>query len=403
MVFLSKRIYRMGDPIGETAGIVQKVEKKGISVTKLIMGDPSRYFKLQENVAQAYKTAITQSKTFYIEGPGLAALRSAVVDRYSDMYGIEFNSDKVIITQGVIEALQFLNRALIYKNDKAIIVAPFFTQYVPCITSQEGKPLIAYYNESKDWNLDVESIEKTIKKEKIKPKYLLITTPNNPTGTVLSENSLKELVEFAKNNDIFIISDEVYDEIIYNGAKFTSIGKVAKGIPHMILNGASKNYVATGFRIGFSIIPEDDKKSDKLREVFIKLSYSRLSANTPSQYAILEGLKNKKAHERFIKSVLPKIERRSKLAAKLINETGHLSAVVPNSAFYVFSKINFDHLDLKNDKEFVEKLIEEEHVQLTRGSSFGTPGYVRLVSLPQEEVIVEAVKKIERFCKNHSK
>lgn len=403
MGFISKRLHDTGDPIGETTNIVQSLEKRGIDVIKLIMGDPARYFGTQQNVAKAYENAINEGKTFYLEGPGLSELRSAVVERYSDLYNINFSKDKVIITQGVIEALQFLNHALIYKNDSAILLAPFFTQYVPCITLQEGKPSIAYHDEAKDWDINMESIENALKKSSKKPKYMLITTPNNPTGTVIPEKSIKEIVEFAKNNDLFIVSDEIYDEIIYNHAKFTSIGKIAKGIPHMILNGASKNYIATGFRIGFSIIPEEDKKSKELMEAFTKLSYSRLSANTPSQYAVLEGLRNKKAHNNYISSILPKIASRSTLAAKLINKTEYLRAIIPNSAFYVFAKINLKLLDIKNDKEFVETLLKEEHVHLTKGSSFGMEGYVRLVSLPEEKIIKEAIERIERFCKRHKR
>lgn len=391
----------MEDPTGETASIIKELEGKNITVTNFIMGDPSKYFRIQKNIKDAYNKAVNSGKTFYLPGPGLPQLRDEVSNRYLKLYDIDFDKDKVIITQGVVEALQFLNHSLIYKNDSALLLAPFFTQYLPCVTQQEGRPLISNLNEFNKWEIDIDDMERLFKISKSKPKYLLITTPNNPTGSILSEKSIRKIVEFGKNHDIFLVSDEIYDEIIYNGAKFISLGKVAKGVPHMILNGASKNYMATGFRIGFSIIPEEDKKSKKLRDSFIKLSYSRLSANTPSQYAILEGLKNKKAHNKFIKEILPKIQTRSNLITNLVNKTEYLATIKPVGAFYVFAKIDFTKLNIKNDKEFVEKLLKEEHIQITKGSSFGLPGYVRIISLPEEKIIHTAIKNIEHFCNRH--
>ncbi len=389
----------MGDSEGEEVSIIRELEKRNTKVTKLVMGDPSRYFEIQKNIKDAYNKAVNSGKTFYLDGPGLPELRDEVSNRYLKLYGIEAGKDKIIITQGVIEALQFLNYSIIYKNDNALLLAPFFTGYAPCVTLQEGRPLISNLKESDKWEIDIEDMERLLRISK--PKYLLITTPNNPTGSILSKKSMEKIVEFGKNHDIFLVSDEIYDEIIYNGAKFTSLSKVATGVPHMILNGASKNYMATGFRIGFSIIPEEDKKSKELRDSFVKLSYSRLSANTPSQYAILEGLRNKKSHEKFIKGILPKIQTRSNLITNLINKTEYLTAIRPVGAFYVFAKIDFTKLDIKDDKEFVEKLLKEEHIQITKGSSFGFPGYVRIVSLPEEKIIYDVIRKIDEFCNRH--
>lgn len=403
MGFISKKLSHTGDPIGENADLVDNLQKNGVKPIKLIMGDPARYFKIQDNVIKAYQTAVAEGKNFYLEGQGLEELREAVTERYSRMYNVDFDKNNVIITQGVVEALQFLNHTLIYGGDPAILVAPFFTQYIPSITLHEGVPLLAHYNESKDWDLDIDDIKQTLKKAKQKPKYLLITNPSNPTGTVSSEKSLKEVVEFAKDNDLFLVADEVYDEIVYNGAKFVSLSKLAKGIPHMIFNGASKNYLATGFRVGFSIIPENDPKSRALLEAFVKLSYSRLSANTPSQYAMLEGLRNTAEHAKAMSYFVPQIAKRSNTAAKLVNETEYLTTVQPNSAFYIFPRINFDLLTIKDDTTFVRELLKEVHVQLTRGSNFGMPGYIRIVTLPDESSLTDAIGRIERFCKAHSK
>ncbi|MEM0201347.1 MAG: aminotransferase class I/II-fold pyridoxal phosphate-dependent enzyme, partial [Candidatus Micrarchaeaceae archaeon] len=236
-----------------------------------------------------------------------------------------------------------------------------------------------------------------------KPKYILITNPNNPTGTTSSYSSLKEVVEIAKDNDIFLISDEIYDELIFNDAKFTPLSKIAKGVPHMILNGASKNLFATGFRIGFCIIPENDKKSISLKNAITKLANSRLSANTPAEYAVAEGISNIKKRKEFLKSALQKIEKNSNLAYKLAKNSEYLEVVKPNSAFYIFPRIKFNKLNIKNDKEFTETLLKEQHLQVLRGSGFGTQGFIRLITLPDEQVIEEAFSRLEKFFEAHKK
>ena len=200
-----------------------------------------------------------------------------------------------------------------------------------------------------------------------------------------------------------MISDEIYDEILYKGTKFTSVSSLAKGVPHMILNGASKNLIATGFRIGFCITPENDKKSVSLRDSISILSNSRLSANTPSQYAVAEGISNKEEHKKALRDFIDKVERRSSLSYKLSQESEFLKAVKPTSAFYIFPQIDLNILKINTDKDFVELLLKEEHLQVIRGSGFGMPGFIRMVTLPSEDKITEAFSCIERFCKRHKK
>ncbi len=265
-------------------------------------------------------------------------------------------------------------------------------------------PIFANHEFSNNWDINTESLIQTIKNSgKNKPKYILVTNPNNPTGTVPSEKSLKEVVEIAKNNDIFLISDEIYDELLFNDAKFTSVSQVAKGVPHMILNGASKNLFATGFRIGFSIIPESDKKSLALKNAISMLCNSRLSANTPAEYAITEGISNTKKRTEVLKEVLKRIEKTSNLAYDLIKESEYLEVVKPNSAFYIFPRIKLNKLNIHTDKEFTELLLREQHLEILRGSGFGMDGFIRLVTLPEEDVIKEAFSRIEKFCNFHKK
>jgi len=169
------------------------------------------------------------------------------------------------------------------------------------------------------------------------------------------------------------------------------------------MNGASKNFDATGFRIGYVVFPNEDKKSEELLRKIIDLAKMRLSANTPAQYALTEGLNNEKEHERSVAQFREEIRRRVIFVTDQINKSKFMHAGKPQGAFYVFPKVNFEKLKLKDDKEFVSKLLLEEFVQVTRGSGFGAPNHIRIVALPSKDILNEAINKIEKFCKKYSK
>jgi len=403
MEFISKRSRYVVNPLEEEDAIAEKLRKKGKEVIELNRGDPPVYFKTPEYIIEAYVSALKESKTHYVASAGVYELRNAVAKRYKRMYNIGVDEDSIIVTQGVSEAIQFINAAMINPGEKAILFKPYYPIYIPYLLNYGGIPLFEKYSERLKWNIDTDSLEKTIKKEASKrPKYMLITNPNNPTGTVLDRKVLKEIVELANEYDIFLISDEIYDEIVFNGAKFTSIGELAKGMPHMILNGASKDFDATGFRIGFAIIPENDKKSRQIKHAILQYAQARLSANAPAQYAVAEAMNNVKEHNASIRAMVKEIESRVNFATKLVNESSYLTAIEPNSAFYLFPRINKDILKIKDDREFVKRLLIEQQVQLARGSGFGEEGYVRIVALAEKEILSLAINKINEFCKQHS-
>jgi alanine-synthesizing transaminase len=321
------------------------------------------------------------------------------------MYGIETDADNVIISQGVSEALLMLNFTLINPGDRAVLFKPYYTIYLPYLSSFGGRPILERYDEANGWNVDTESLKRSLKihgKSK-RVKYMMITNPNNPTGTVLSKGILKEIVDLANEYELLLISDEIYDELIFNKAKFTSVCQLAKGVPHIILNGASKNFDSTGFRVGFIIIPGEDKVSDAVRNKLRDFAQMRLCANAPGQYAVATAINNVEAHRRAVKEMVGEIARRVGFATRLINESKYMHAVEPKGAFYIFPKVDFGSLRIRTDAKFVEQLLREEDVQITRGSGFGAEGYIRLVSLAPKEILETAIGRIDRFCGNHKK
>ncbi|HUB92448.1 MAG TPA: aminotransferase class I/II-fold pyridoxal phosphate-dependent enzyme [Candidatus Saccharimonadales bacterium] len=385
--------------------IVARLRKQGKKVISLGTGDPAVYFKTPKYIVDAYVKALREGKTSYSNVMGIPELREAVARRQNGLYGGHMAGEDVMVTQGVSEAITLINAALIDRGDTAVLFRPYYSPYLSYLRLYGGKVVTGNYIEERNWTADTDELERTLKKtqKEKKSKYLLIANPNNPTGTVLEEKVLREIVEIAKNHGMMLISDEIYDEIVYNGAKFTSISKLAKGIPHIILNGASKCYDSTGFRIGFLMVPEHDKVSAGVKARLTDLASLRLSPSTPSQYALVEGMNNTAQHKKSIESMRKEIARRVTFTANLINRSEYMSTVVPNGAFYIFPKLNMDRLRIRDDKEFIQKLLKEEQVQIARGSGFGMKDHIRIVALAPKEVLEDSVRRIERFCKRHSR
>jgi alanine-synthesizing transaminase len=406
MAFLSSRSRYAINVIQEEDEVAGRLMHSGKEVMRMNRGDPPAYFPAPAYFIDAYIKALKERKVYYSSPAGVPELREAISRRYERLYGVKSTGEDVIVTNGVSEALLFLNSALINDGDSAVIFKPYYTQYLPDLEFYGGKAAVCDYEEDRGWEVDIDAVERSIKRsvsKDRKPKYMLITNPNNPTGTVLDKKTLSEIVEIAKNYRIFLVSDEIYDEITYNGAKFTSVSQVAKGVPHMILNGASKGYDSTGIRIGYAFVPGDDAASLSIKNEFLNLARVRLSANTPAQYAFAEAISNKNAHDRAISQMRSAIEKRVNLAAKLINESKYMDTVKPKGAFYLLPKLHMDCLKIKDDKEFVDKLLKEEDVWLTRGSGFGADNHARIVALAPEAIITQAMEKIEKFCRRHSK
>ncbi len=404
---LSKRSKYAYNAIEEEDTLSNQIQKKGAEVIRLNKGDPPQYIKTPKYIIDAYIKALKEYKTTYSDSTGLKELKEAVSNRYKRNYKVNFTSNDVIVTQGVSEALSFINSSLINNGDNAMLFKPYYPQYMPLLQMYGGKPIIRSYEHKLNWGINPESMRKALKsmpKNKLKKiKYMLITNPNNPTGTVLSRKILEDITDIANEFNLFLISDEIYDEIIYNGAKFTSISQIAKGMPHMVLNGASKVYDATGFRIGFMIIPENDKFSNMIKSKLRNYALVRLSVNTPAQYAIAEAINNKVEHDKAIKEMVKEISDRVNYSFNMLKENEYLDTIKPNGSFYIFPKINMEKLKFKNDKEFVEKLLKEKGVQVTRGSGFGEPGYFRIVSLPPKTILKSAISKINDFCIENKK
>ncbi|MDE1825262.1 MAG: aminotransferase class I/II-fold pyridoxal phosphate-dependent enzyme [Candidatus Micrarchaeota archaeon] len=402
---LSKRSKYAFNPIDEDNELAAKIMKSGKKVMQLNRGDIAIYFPTPKYIKDAYIEAIRENKMGYTQSRGIPELIDAVIERYKRMFRIGLSEEDIVITEGVSEALYFLNASMLNPGNHAVVFKPYYTQYIPNIELSEGKAYHLDYDEKRGWDIDTDELDRHMKKMKERRgiKYIMITNPNNPTGTVLGRRTLEEVVELAKNHGLALVSDEIYDEIVFNGAKFTSVSQLAKGVPHVILNGASKNLDATGFRIGYMIVPGEDKESMELKRKFEDFATVRVSVNAPAQYAVAEAIRNVKEHKRAIGYMVGEIENRVNYAMKLLGENPYLTTVKPHGAYYIFPRIDLKSLNYKKDKEFVDDLLEKTLVQFTRGSGFGAQSHFRIVALPEKKVLGEAINRMNDFCRKRAR
>lgn len=408
MIRLSRRSRFIQNPILELDPIAEALSRKGKKIIKLNRGDPPVYFKTPQYMIKAYIEALKEHQTGYSRASGTKELAGAVIGRYKRMYGIELREEDIIATAGVTEALLFINHSLIEERDNAVMFKPYYPQYIPRLMSEGGVPLFGMQDMTNGWNINTDELFATLRKARSTgklshTKYMIITNPCNPTGNVMDRNELKGIVDIANEYNLLLVSDEIYDEIVFKEHSFTSMAQVAKGIPHMILNGSSKNFDSTGFRIGFIILPEQDEDSDIMKKKLADYALTRLSLNTPAQHAVAVGMNNVKEHKKAIRKMTSSIRKRVDTTVKALEENPLIQVVKPKGTFYVFPRIDLSQLDFKDGDAFVRSSLFEAGVQLTRGSAFGAPSNFRIVALPEEKTLELAIDKINRMCRRHRK
>ncbi len=392
------------NPIEEEDKLSYALASSGKRIIKLNQGNPPLFFPTPKYTIDAYVKALRSGKTGYAFHAGIPELREAIAERHNRLYKADALAEDVVVTQGVSESLLYLNSLFIDPNDRVVVFRPYYPLYKSCIQISAGKPIFVDSYESDGYRFNPDNLKKALSSNKGRRiKFMIFSNPCNPTGMVMQRNELKEIAEIAKDNGVFVVSDEIYDEIVYNGVKFTSFSEVSKGLPAAILGGASKNFDSTGFRIGYTLIAGDDRLSIQVRDKLCDYAKMRLSSNTPAEYAFAESINNIKAHSASLKKMVAQIEKRMNSVYKLVNESDYLSAPRPNGAFYILPSVSMERLDLRDDKELAERLLIEEGVQITRGSGFGAPGHIRIVVLAPQDILGQALRKIDKFFVRHSK
>ena len=389
---VSKKVIGVEYAIRDIVLAARKVEQTGMQVDYLNIGDPVQFgFQPPDNVKQALIDAINRGDNFYSSSEGLLELRQEIAKK-ENAKGLSIDADDILITNGVSEGLDMVISSIVEEGDEVLLPGPYYPPYASYVRLHGGVPV----EFAVDLNNSTPNIDDI--KSKITPKTIAICliSPNNPTGVVFNEKALKELVDLANQHNLYIICDEIYDQIVFDD-KFVGIGKVAGDSPVIILNGFSKVHLMSGWRIGYIAFNQSPQLKE-LREHLPKLARVRIATNLPVQYAALESLRGP---QNYINDFVSEIKKHRDLVVKRLNEIPGLSCPNPKGAFYAFPKIEDNKFG--TDKEFVTKLLEQKGVLTVHGSGFGEQygsGHFRLVYLPSLQVLNSAMNKIEEFVSN---
>jgi len=316
-------------------------------------------------------------------------LRRAIAEHLDRLYGQTYNpASEILITVGVSEALYLACTATLDPGDEVIIPEPCFVSYAPEVIFAGGVPVMVPTSAENEWQVTAEAIEAAVTE---RTKALLLGYPSNPTGAVMSRERLNEIAAVVKRHNLLVISDELYDRLVYDTRHvcFPSLpGMYSRTI---LLMGFSKAYAMTGWRIGWAAGPAEIM--EMMRRVH---QYTIMCAPTVAQYAALAALKE---GEPFVEEMRREYDRRRRLIVSGLNEIG-LTCVEPKGAFYAFPSIAVTGMD---ENTFAEKLLQEEHVAVIPGNAFGPSGkgYVRCSYATAYEKIEEALERMRRFVRRH--
>ena len=386
---ISKKVVGVKYAIRDVVSAARKLEQQGRKVDYLNIGDPVQYgFQPPDNVKDALIKAVRDGENFYAESEGIPELRDAIAKK-ENQKGLSLTGDDILITNGVSEGLDMVISSIVEEGDEVLLPGPYYPPYASYVKLRGGIPV----EFSVDLNTSSPDIDDLRSKITSKTVAICLISPNNPTGLVFNEKSLRELVQVANENNLYIICDEIYDQIVFD-EKFVGIGKVAGDSPVILLNGFSKVHLMSGWRIGY-IAFNTSPKLDQIRENLPKLARVRISANLPVQHAALESLKGP---QEYISEYVLELKKRRDLVVKRLNSMPRLSCPNPQGAFYAFPKIEDNKYS--SDQEFVLNLLESKGVLTVHGSGFGTKygsDHFRLVFLPNLEKLDSALDKIEDF------
>lgn len=377
----------------------KQLERKGKRIIYLNIGDPAKFdFDTPGHIKQALTKAVEEGANWYAPSEGLPELREAICEKEKKVNGVLIQQDDVVVTHGISEGIQMVMAAIVENGDEVLVPGPTYPPYISYVKFFGGKPVAYETAEENGWQPNVDDLRAKITE---KTRAILIINPNNPCGALYNKKVVKEIADLAGEHDLLIISDEIYDRIVYS-EKFVSTSRIAEDVPVVGLNGFSKTYVMTGWRLGYIYFHDSKGGLSELKECIKKEARVRLSANTPVQKAGVAALRGPQDH---ISQLVEKLRQRRDYAWKRLNEIVGIICVKPEGAFYVFPKVEAVGSKWESDAEFVYDFLEEAGVLFVHGSGFEPTygyGHFRSVILPPIETLEAAFNLLEQFMSKHS-
>ncbi|MHA1595986.1 MAG: aminotransferase class I/II-fold pyridoxal phosphate-dependent enzyme [Candidatus Baldrarchaeia archaeon] len=393
MVKVAPRALGIEYAIRDVVVKAKDLERRGKKIIYLNIGDPCKFdFQPPRHMIDALYKAAIEGYNGYTDSLGIPDLREAIAEKERKVNGVKIEPDDVIVTSGISEAIFMLMGAVVEPGDEVLVPGPTYPPYISLVKYFGGIPVTYHCDEDNEWQPDVSDIEKKITERTV---MIVIINPNNPTGAVYDQKILREILDLAAEHDIIVVSDEIYDRIIFDG-KHVSAASVAKDVPIIGLNGFSKVYLVPGWRLGYIYFYDPEGRLERLKEAITKEARVRICANSIVQMAAVQALRGPQDH---IAEMVRKLRERRDFVWRRLNEIDGLSCVKPKGAFYAFPKIEVKGI-WRSDKDFVFELLEEAGVLVVFGSGFDPiygKDHFRIVFLPPIEILKEALSKIEAF------
>ncbi|PPE68937.1 pyridoxal phosphate-dependent aminotransferase [Caldimonas thermodepolymerans] len=395
---LANVCYDIRGPVLEKA---RQMEEEGHKIIKLNIGNLAAFgLEPPEEIVQDMIRNVPHTAG-YTDSKGLFAPRKAVVHYTQEKNIRGVTVDDVFLGNGASELIGMAMNALLNNGDEVLIPAPDYPLYTAVVSLSGGTPVHYMCDEQSDWLPDVADI-----KAKITPrtKALVVINPNNPTGALYPEALLKELVEVARQHQLIIFADEIYDKTLYDGNTHTSIASLADDVLFVTFNGLSKNYRSCGYRAGWMVVSGEKKHAQDYIEGLNMLASMRLCANTPGQLAIQTALGGYQSIKDLV-APTGRLCRQRDLAYQLLTEIPGVSCVKPKAALYMFPRLDPKVYPIQDDQQFAYELLAEEKVLIVQGTGFNwpQPDHFRVVFLPNSDDLTEAFGRIARFLENYRK
>jgi len=374
----------------------KKLENAGKKILYLNIGDPLKFdFDTPQHIKKALIEAIQHGINWYSPSEGLPELRQAISEKEKNINGVNISPENVVVTTGVSEAIQMVMGALLNPNDEILVPGPTYPPYSSYAKFFDGRPIPYRTIEEEGWQPDIDDIEKKINN---KTRAIVLINPNNPCGALYKEKTVKQIINLAGQHDLPVISDEIYDRITYDKG-FISASRLARDVPVIGLNGFSKVYLMTGWRLGYVYFHHPNGELNEIKDCIQKEARVRLCTNTPVQKAAVAALNGPQDH---VRKIIEKLKERRDYAWKRLNKMDGISCTKPEGAFYLFPKVHEIGVRWKNDREFVLELLKETNVLFVHGSGFDPvygAGHFRSVFLPPIEILEKAFDMVENFIK----
>ena len=396
----SKRLMSVKYEIrGKVLDETKKLEEKGINVLKLNIGNPKVFdFSCPTEIIENMKNNLYDSQG-YSDSSGLVSSRHAIIDYYKSKNVFDLEIDDIYIGNGVSELILMSMQGLLNNDDEILVPMPDYPLWTASVNLSGGVALHYVCDEENEWYPDIQDIKNKISN---KTKGIVIINPNNPTGSLYPKEILEQIIEIAKENNLIIFSDEIYDRLVFDGLEHISIASLTKDVPVITFSGLSKSHMLAGFRIGWMCITGNKSMIKDYIKGLNLLSSMRLCSNVPGQSIIEKALKNNEETKKLLQKGGRLYEQREYIYNRLNNIPG-ITVVKPKAAFYIFPKIDIKKYNILDDEKFVLDFLKEKHVLIVSGTGFNynNVDHARIVYLADIKKLESAMDNLEEFLSDY--